>query len=177
VSAVVAGVSVSSIYVPNGGKDFDAKIRFLEALIAHARRMAARDSPWCSRRPERRASRDRRAPEGAQDTVIGQLPEERHCSTPAGRGSRRRRARARPENDQLFTWWPPWARHAPAQHRVANRLRAASTALAVKAVSCAAYRESDRATTGPVVATLGVRSGSIRTRAPDNDKSVITAHE
>jgi len=32
VAAEVAGVTVASVYVPNGGKDFDAKVRFLEAL-------------------------------------------------------------------------------------------------------------------------------------------------
>jgi len=32
VTAEVGGVTVASLYVPNGGKDFEAKLRFLEAL-------------------------------------------------------------------------------------------------------------------------------------------------
>ena len=32
VTAEVDGVTVASLYVPNGGKDFDAKLRFLTAL-------------------------------------------------------------------------------------------------------------------------------------------------
>ena len=37
VSAEVSGVTVASVYVPNGGKDFPAKMRFLEALDDYAR--------------------------------------------------------------------------------------------------------------------------------------------
>ena len=32
-----AGVTVASVYVPNGGKDFPAKMRFLEAMDDYAR--------------------------------------------------------------------------------------------------------------------------------------------
>src|SRR5204863_4242938 len=37
VAVDVADVTVASIYVPNGGKDFPAKMRFLEAMEAYAR--------------------------------------------------------------------------------------------------------------------------------------------
>jgi exonuclease III len=36
VVADIDGVSVASIYVPNGGRDYRAKIGFLDALAAHA---------------------------------------------------------------------------------------------------------------------------------------------
>ena len=36
VTAELAGFTVASVYVPNGGKDFDAKMRFLDALDAFA---------------------------------------------------------------------------------------------------------------------------------------------
>src|SRR5713101_1634155 len=39
----VAGVTIASIYVPNGGKDFPAKMRFLEALDAYAQSFAETD--------------------------------------------------------------------------------------------------------------------------------------
>ncbi len=39
VTADVDGVTIASIYVPNGGKDFPAKMRFLEALDAYAERV------------------------------------------------------------------------------------------------------------------------------------------
>ena len=37
VAADVNGVTIASIYVPNGGKDFPAKMRFLEAMETYAR--------------------------------------------------------------------------------------------------------------------------------------------
>src|SRR5262245_3399320 len=36
VAVDVAGVRIASIYVPNGGKDFPGKMRFVEALDAYA---------------------------------------------------------------------------------------------------------------------------------------------
>ena len=42
-----AALTVASIYVPNGGKDFPAKMRFLEALDGYARGVpAARPRSW-----------------------------------------------------------------------------------------------------------------------------------
>ena len=37
VAANVAGVTIASVYVPNGGKDYAAKLRFLESLEGYAR--------------------------------------------------------------------------------------------------------------------------------------------
>ena len=126
VSAIVAGVSVSSIYVPNGGKDFNAKIRFLEALIAHARRCAAEGQPivFCGDLNVAHREIDVH-PKERKDTVIGQLPEERALvRPPAGRGARGRRAHPRSGERSAVHVVAALARHAPAQHRLADRLRA-----------------------------------------------------
>ena len=62
-----AGVTVASVYVPNGGKDYPAKLRFLEALEGYAReRRGGRARAPDLRRSQRRAHRPRRAPQGAQ---------------------------------------------------------------------------------------------------------------
>ena len=42
VAVEIAGVTVASVYVPNGGKDFPAKMRFLEALDDYARGVSGR---------------------------------------------------------------------------------------------------------------------------------------
>ena len=156
VSAVVAGVSVSSIYVPNGGKDFDAKIRFLEALGAHARRMAGEGQPvvFCGDLNVAHREIDVH-PKERKDTVIGQLPEERRLFdrllaeglVDVGRA-------LDSDNDQLFTWWPPW--RAMRQRNIGWRIDyvLASAAVASKAVSCAASREVGTSDHGPVVATF-----------------------
>ena len=156
VSAFVAGLSVSSIYVPNGGKDFGAKIRFLEALIAHARRTAGEGQPVVLCGDLNVAHREIDVhPKERKDTVIGQLPEERRLFdrllaeglVDVGRA-------LDPENDQLFTWWPPW--RAMRQRNIGWRIDyvLASAAVASKAVSCAASREVGTSDHGPVVATF-----------------------
>src|SRR6185312_3302986 len=106
-----SGVAVASIYVPNGGKDFAAKMRFLEALAAYAAGLRALGKPaiLCgdlnvARAPIDVNVRDR------DDRAIGQRPDEREVF---GRilteGGLHDLARERePENDALFTWWAPW---------------------------------------------------------------------
>jgi exodeoxyribonuclease-3 len=156
VSATIGGVNVSSIYVPNGGKDFEAKIRFLEALIVHARRMAADGAPvvFCGDLNVAHRAIDVH-PKERKDTVIGQLPEERALFdrllaeglVDVGRA-------LDPENDQLFTWWPPW--RSMRQRNIGWRIDyvLASAAVAAKAVACAACREVGTSDHGPVIATF-----------------------
>lgn len=156
VSATVGGVSVSSIYVPNGGKDFGAKIRFLEALVAHARRMAAEGQPvvFCGDLNVAHREIDVHAKE-RKDTVIGQLPEERALVdrllaeglVDVGRA-------LDPDNDQLFTWWPPW--RSMRQRNIGWRIDyvLASAAVAERAVASAAYREIGTSDHAPVVVVL-----------------------
>ncbi len=66
--ATAAGaLTVASVYVPNGGKDFPAKMRFLDAMDGYAATFpGGKPGARPVRRPERRANGDRRAPEGAQ---------------------------------------------------------------------------------------------------------------
>ena len=85
----LGGLTVASVYVPNGGKDFPAKMRFLEALEAFAR--AHHDAGTDARplrRPQRRPHRSRRPPEGTQAT--GHRPAAGR--TRAARAHRRRAA-------------------------------------------------------------------------------------
>ena len=62
------------------------------------------------RRPERRTPRDRRAPEGAQGHGrSASCPRNGRSSTACWREGLVDIGRTLdPENDQLFTWWPPW---------------------------------------------------------------------
>ena len=104
--------TVASVYVPNGGKDFPAKMRFLEALDAlRGARTRPRGRPLVHvRRPERRAHRDRDVhPKERKPGAIGQLPEERALlERIIGRGLVDVGRALDPDNDGLFTWWAPW---------------------------------------------------------------------
>src|SRR6187401_3111060 len=70
--------TVASIYVPNGGKDFPAKMRFLEAMDAFAAQHAASGSPLvlCGDLNVARTDMDVH-PKERKPRAIGQLPEER----------------------------------------------------------------------------------------------------
>ena len=120
----ISGVTVASVYVPNGGKDFPAKMRFLEALDAYAAAFRGRPPARAVRRHERRAHRHGRPPEGAQAardrTASRGARAHRADSEPRPRG---RRARARPGQRRPVHLVGAVAQHAAAQHRLAARLR------------------------------------------------------
>jgi exodeoxyribonuclease III len=104
------GVTVVSVYVPNGGKDFPAKMRFLAALEEFVASLQAEASPVviCGDLNIARTDMDVH-PKERKATAIGQLPEERaqleriisHGLVDVGRA-------LEPDNDQMFTWWAPW---------------------------------------------------------------------
>ena len=68
VTAILPQLTVASVYVPNGGKDFDAKVGFIELLAStdadDFRRRETAVGPM--RRHERGTDRDGRPPEGAE---------------------------------------------------------------------------------------------------------------
>jgi exodeoxyribonuclease III len=106
----VAGVKVASVYVPNGGKDFAAKLRFLEAMVEYAAAARAEGAPLvlCGDINIARTERDVH-PKERKPNAIGQLPEERALFERLLAQGLVDVARAlHPEDDQLFTWWAPW---------------------------------------------------------------------
>ena len=113
VTVDVAGVTVASVYVPNGGKDFPAKMRFLEALDAYAASFqtptaSGRLVALCGDMNVARTDKDVH-PKERKPRAIGQLPEERALiERILGRGLVDLGRAFDPDNDRLFTWWAPW---------------------------------------------------------------------
>jgi exodeoxyribonuclease-3 len=110
VTVPIRDVTIASIYVPNGGKDFPAKMRFLESLagfVAEAQASGAR-LVLCGDFNVARTDMDVH-PKERKPRAVGQLPEERalieqilsHGLVDVGRA-------LEPDNDGLFTWWAPW---------------------------------------------------------------------
>jgi len=102
--------TVASVYVPNGGKDFPAKMQFLAALEEFVR--AARGSGSslivCGDLNIARTDRDVH-PKERKPSAIGQLPEERaQLERIIGEGLVDVGRALDPDNDQMFTWWAPW---------------------------------------------------------------------
>ena len=146
-------VLVASIYVPNGGKDFDAKMRFLLALEAFVGE-AMRDGKLmilCGDLNVARTERDIH-PKERKPNQIGATPEERALIeriltlglVDVGR-------KLDPTNDELFTWWAPWRNMK--QRNIGWRIDyvLASNELAVRATASKVQREIGTSDHGPVV--------------------------
>jgi exodeoxyribonuclease-3 len=148
--------TVASIYVPNGGKDFPAKMRFLEALDGWAAGFQSAESPLvlCGDLNVARTDRDVH-PKERKPRAIGQLPEERALIEQIlGRGLVDVHRSLDPDNENLFTWWAPW-RNLKARN-IGWRLDyvLASTDLARRAASCLVQREFGTSDHGPVIAAF-----------------------
>jgi exodeoxyribonuclease III len=149
-------VTVASIYVPNGGKDFPAKMRFLEDLDAYAaaQQSAGRTIVLCGDMNVARTDRDVH-PKERKPRAIGQLPEERALiERIAGRGLVDLGRALDPDNENLFTWWPPW-REMRARN-IGWRLDYvfASAGLASRAAACLVLKDEGTSDHAPVVATF-----------------------
>jgi exodeoxyribonuclease-3 len=101
---------VASVYVPNGGKDYGAKLKFLDAMrayvdVAHA---AGGRLVLCGDMNVARTDADVH-PKERKSGAIGQRDDERQSFERILACDLVDIARALdPTNDRLFTWWPPW---------------------------------------------------------------------
>lgn len=151
-------LTVASIYVPNGGKDLPAKMRFLEALDAYAARVEA-EGGWlalCGDLNVALTDMDVH-PKERRPNIVGQRPDERALMRSIlGRGLVDVHRIFEPDNADLFTWWAPWRNMK--QRNIGWRLDYifASRALAERATSCLVQREFGTSDHGPVVATFDV---------------------
>jgi exodeoxyribonuclease III len=158
IAAVEIGdVTAASVYVPNGGKDFPAKMKFLEALDAWAASFQAtgRLLVLCGDMNVARTDLDVH-PKERKPRAIGQLPEERALiERILGRGLVDVGRALDPANDGLFTWWAPW--RSMRERNIGWRLDYifASTALASAATACPVQKEVGTSDHAPVMATFG----------------------
>ena len=149
-------VTVASIYVPNGGKDFPAKMQFLQAMDAYAASFAAsgRALVMLGDMNVARSERDVH-PKERKPRAIGQLPEERAIiERIIGHGFVDLGRTFDPDNDGLFTWWAPWRNMR--QRNIGWRLDHvfASEALAVRATACPVQKDIGTSDHAPVMATF-----------------------
>jgi exodeoxyribonuclease-3 len=156
VTAEIGGTTVASVYVPNGGKDFAAKVRFLEALAGWAEDHAARGQPivLCGDLNVARTDRDVH-PKERRPQAIGQLPEERALIERLVASGLVDVGRALdPDNDALFTWWPPW--RSMRERNIGWRIDyvLASRPIAAAARSCVVGVRVGTSDHAPIVATF-----------------------
>ena len=150
----VGDVTVASVYVPNGGKDFRAKMRFLAAMDEYAASFHAsgRALVLCGDMNVARADVDVH-PKERKPRAIGQLPEERALiERLLGRGFVDLGRTFDPDNAGLFTWWAPWRNMR--QRNIGWRLDYVfvSAALAARATACPVQKEVGTSDHAPVMA-------------------------
>jgi len=156
VQARLGNLVVASVYVPNGGKDFDAKVAFMESMKSYARDVRERGSTLvlCGDLNVTRTERDVH-PKERKPGIIGQRSDERALlETIIAQGLVDVGRQMDPDNENLFTWWAPW--RSMRQRNIGWRLDyiLASEDLAARAISCVVLSEVGTSDHGPVIATF-----------------------
>jgi exodeoxyribonuclease-3 len=157
VTARLGNMVIGSVYVPNGGKDFAAKMRFLEAMERYAAdcRSQELDLILCGDMNVTRTDQDVH-PKERKPNIIGQRPDEREWfERILASGDLVDMGRALdPDNDGLFTWWPPW--RSMRQKNIGWRLDyiLASRSVAARITQCSVLAQLGTSDHAPVVATL-----------------------
>jgi exodeoxyribonuclease-3 len=156
VTARLPAFTVASIYVPNGGKDFAAKMKFLEALDTFAAGCEAAGEPLvlCGDMNVARTDMDVH-PKERKANVIGQRPDERALlERIISRGLVDVHRQLEPDNADLFTWWAPWRNLRARNIGWRLDLILASHGIADRVRSCVVQREFGTSDHGPVIATF-----------------------
>ena len=147
---------VASVYVPNGGKDYLAKLEFLNEMHHYAAAVHAsgRSLMLCGDLNVALTDRDVH-PKERKANAIGQRADERELLNGIlGQGMVDVGRSLDPDNDNLFTWWAPWRNLR--QRNIGWRIDylLASQPLAVRASTCRVLREHGSSDHGAIVATF-----------------------
>jgi len=109
-TVVVDGTLVATVYVPNGGKDYAAKMKFLEDLAAWSADLVTRAQPLviCGDLNVAHTDHDLH-PKERKPGTIGQRPDERGVFDRMLAGGLVDVGRAlNPDSEDMFSWWAPW---------------------------------------------------------------------
>jgi exodeoxyribonuclease-3 len=151
-------VTFASIYVPNGGKDFPAKMRLLEGIETWAAeaQVMSKALVLCGDLNVARSDMDIH-PKERKPNQVGARADERllfeqmlsHDLVDVGRAMD-------PTNENLFTWWAPWRNLR--QRNIGWRIDyvLATSRIAAKVQSITVQREYGTSDHGPVVAEFDV---------------------
>jgi exodeoxyribonuclease-3 len=156
VPSAAGDVLIASVYVPNGGKDFDAKMRFLEALEAYVAD-AERDGKLLILCGDLNVALEERDihPKLRKPNQIGARPDERALlGRLIARGLVDVHRSFEKDNDNLFTWWAPWRQMK--EKNIGWRIDyvLASSAIASRATAAVVQRGIGSSDHGPVVVTF-----------------------
>ena len=155
VHATLGNVILASVYVPNGNKDYPAKIDFVRRLIDWAKRVRAegRELVLCGDMNITRTEMDVH-PRERKPGIVGQRAEERDLFAELLQDLVDVGRKLDPDNAGLFTWWAPWRNMR--QRNIGWRLDyiLASPSMAARAQTCVVQRDFGTSDHAPVVMTL-----------------------
>jgi exodeoxyribonuclease-3 len=155
VQAALGNVVLASVYVPNGNKDYPAKIDFVRRLITWAKRLRdeGRELVLCGDMNITRTEMDVH-PRERKPGIVGQRPEERDLFSELLQGLVDVGRKLDPENPGLFTWWAPWRNMR--ERNIGWRLDyiLASPSVAERARTCVVQRDFGTSDHAPVVMTF-----------------------
>jgi len=156
VHAALDNTVLACVYVPNGGKDYAAKLAFLKNLVdwVHALHAEGRELILCGDINIARTDVDVH-PRERRPGVIGQREEERALfASLLGDALVDVTRTLDPDNERLFTWWPPWRdmRKRNIGWRIDYIL--ASRAIAERATECRVLADIGTSDHAPIMMTL-----------------------
>ena len=156
VTATVGDVVYGSVYVPNGGKDYEAKLGFLREMTAWAASLQAEGKRLvlCGDMNVTRSDLDLH-PKERDDTAVGQRADERALfESVIGQGLVDVARALAPDAGDIFTWWAPWRKMR--ERNVGWRIDyvLASAGLAASAKGCPVLKDVGTSDHAPVVAEL-----------------------
>ena len=152
VQATLGNLVVASVYVPNGGKDYPAKIAFFKQLIAWARELTGqgKEVVLCGDMNITHTDMDVH-PKERRPGMVGQSAEERALFSEMLQSLVDVGRRLDPANADMFTWWAPWRNMR--QRNIGWRLDyvLASPSIASRAQSCKVLAEIGTSDHAPVM--------------------------
>jgi exodeoxyribonuclease-3 len=155
VQAELGNLLLASVYVPNGNKNYPAKVEFMRRLAAWAAGLHAqgRELVLCGDINIARTDMDVHPRE--RRPVIGQLPEERQLFSTLLENLVDVGRQLDPDNPNVFTWWAPWRNMR--QRNIGWRLDyvLASASIASRAAHCNVRAQIGTSDHAPVVMIAG----------------------
>lgn len=157
VQANVGGLVLVSVYIPNGGKDYEAKLEFLTEMEGYIAGIHAAGSDVIISGDMNIARTDADIhPTHNKPGIIGTRPDERALlERMIAQGLVDIVRKLDPDNDRLFTWWPYWK--VARQRNLGWRLDYvfASERIAGTAKSFKVFKDVGTSDHGPVVVEFG----------------------
>jgi exodeoxyribonuclease-3 len=146
---------LASVYAPNGGKDYPAKINFFERLIDWSGELheAGRELILCGDMNIAAEVIDVH-PKERNPATIGQKPEERELFAKLlGKNLIDVGRSLNPDAQDMFSWWAPW--RSMRSRNIGWRLDyvLASRAIATRATSCVVLKDVGTSDHAPVMMT------------------------